>query len=387
MPSRVCPWLILPPVFKEGDINYMLYDFEQDKVESHKKVRRDGVDSDQVPPDAAKLVGSSHGWLASYDENSSHVFLSNPLSGDHIKLPPINTLRDPYINSFANVPSTEFLAPPRIILSCSPGKEECRAMTSFGPGGRLAFCVPGVSTEWTPLGFEQFRESARFHEMRPHVDFVYCSRRKVFTSITPCKFELLNFYYDYNEDSDIDVFENVGLPFSQMLHWNILDPDFKFPTQDDERIIDQVMHEVSEVWEEGQYLEMLRRECIQMPHLVWAEQLSNDPLIVVRFVNRERGYTTVCFVVFKFNEEDGFSCTAVKDLNGLAIFVGVNHSFAIPATGVLKPNSIYFTDSGRLTSINGGHDCGIFDYENKTLYSFYNITSFNPLMWFTPNPN
>lgn len=57
------------------------------------------------------------------------------------------------------------------------------------------------------------------------------------------------------------------------------------------------------------------------------------------------------------------------DFGGLAIFVGVNHSFALPAADYpgLEPDSVYFADSKRLDSVKGRNDIGIFDYRNKTI--------------------
>ncbi|KAH6767874.1 hypothetical protein C2S52_018857 [Perilla frutescens var. hirtella] len=401
--SRLLPKLILQPIFKGGDMDYTVYDLEDGKVKSQ-HTPRDGVYSDEMPPDGARLVGSSHGWVASFDESSSHVFLSNPISGRHIKLPPTNTLRDPYIDSFKNAPppTIKILAPSRVILSCSPDdeEEECRAMMAFGPGGRLAFCVPGVSTEWTPLGYNHFSEDLCLKEVRPHEDIVYCSGRKVFASITTCKFDLNNFYYDHDKKNDLCDFQHIGFPHSHMLYWDIENPNFEFlpseyeriiiPSQmDDERIIYCVDHDVSKLWE-GEHLEMLRRECIQMPHLVSADQLSDQPLVVLRFVNRERGYTTVCFLVLKIDDANDFCFLVVEDLKGLAIFVGMNHSFAVPATGVLKPNSIYYTDDGRITPRDAHAsklDCGIFDYDKKIIFPYYNVASFNPpMLWLTPSP-
>ncbi|GFP85583.1 hypothetical protein PHJA_000702000 [Phtheirospermum japonicum] len=86
------------------------------------------------------------------------------------------------------------------------------------------------------------------------------------------------------------------------------------------------------------------------------------------------------------------------------MFVGLNHyhSFAVSATGAngLKPNSIYFTDDKELTPPKwvdrkyGGHDIGIFDYQNKTISPCYypcHLLSFQRIMpapiWFTPTPN
>ncbi|KAL3647748.1 hypothetical protein CASFOL_008716 [Castilleja foliolosa] len=86
-------------------------------------------------------------------------------------------------------------------------------------------------------------------------------------------------------------------------------------------------------------------------------------------------------------------------LDGLAIFVGLNHSFAVSANkdNGLKPNSIYFADDKGFTPspkwdvMYGGHDIGIFDYENKTISPCYypcDVQSFKRIMpepmWFTP---
>ncbi|GFP93790.1 hypothetical protein PHJA_001523400 [Phtheirospermum japonicum] len=90
-------------------------------------------------------------------------------------------------------------------------------------------------------------------------------------------------------------------------------------------------------------------------------------------------------------------------LDGLAMFVGRSHSFAVRAAEYpgLNPNSIYFTDHWLLTSPRspvdsayGGHDIGIFDYKNKTIYPCYypiDVQSFKRIMpallWFTPIPS
>ncbi|GFP78959.1 hypothetical protein PHJA_000039400 [Phtheirospermum japonicum] len=90
-------------------------------------------------------------------------------------------------------------------------------------------------------------------------------------------------------------------------------------------------------------------------------------------------------------------------LDGLAMFVGMNHTFALKASDFpgLKPDSIYFTDAHQLTSkYYGGHDIGIFDFHDKTTSPcYYPIPHFDddvlesssitsivpPPMWFTPS--
>ncbi|GFP89020.1 hypothetical protein PHJA_001045700 [Phtheirospermum japonicum] len=115
-------------------------------------------------------------------------------------------------------------------------------------------------------------------------------------------------------------------------------------------------------------------------------------------------YKTIGFDVHKINrdaeeEEEGLSYLE-DSLDGLAMFVGLNHSFAVSATAAngLQPNSIYFTDerllspSGWRDDVNyGGHDIGIFDYQNKTISPCYypcDVQSFKRIIpapiWFTP---
>ncbi|KAL9158636.1 hypothetical protein ABFS82_08G082300 [Erythranthe guttata] len=97
-------------------------------------------------------------------------------------------------------------------------------------------------------------------------------------------------------------------------------------------------------------------------------------------------------------------------LDGMAFFIGSTaHGFVIEDKDKMmenvKPNSIYFTDRKELTSepyddynkptrtLCGGHDLGIFNYENKTFSSCYypcdpgNIRRIEPTpTWFMPSP-
>lgn len=89
-------------------------------------------------------------------------------------------------------------------------------------------------------------------------------------------------------------------------------------------------------------------------------------------------------------------------LNGLAVFVGTNHSFAVPAAEFpeLEADSIYFTDPEREFSTYfdadpnyGGHDIGIYNCRERSLSSAYyscHASDFRiilpPPIWFTPTP-
>ncbi|GFQ02104.1 hypothetical protein PHJA_002354300 [Phtheirospermum japonicum] len=86
-------------------------------------------------------------------------------------------------------------------------------------------------------------------------------------------------------------------------------------------------------------------------------------------------------------------------LDGLAMFIGINHSFAMSLTPGLKlsSNCIYYTDSNIFSippsSFYGGHDIGIFYYANRTFSPCYyfplDVESIKRIMaapmWFTPS--
>ncbi|KAK6142466.1 hypothetical protein DH2020_022814 [Rehmannia glutinosa] len=98
---------------------------------------------------------------------------------------------------------------------------------------------------------------------------------------------------------------------------------------------------------------------------------------------------------------DGALKVMCRSLDSMAIFVGSNHGRALSASEYpcLNPNSIYFTEpqsDGRFISgaddlDHGGHDLGIFDYENETFSPCYypcdvqSMKRIEPVpMWFTP---
>ncbi|CAA0832673.1 Protein of unknown function (DUF295 [Striga hermonthica] len=85
-------------------------------------------------------------------------------------------------------------------------------------------------------------------------------------------------------------------------------------------------------------------------------------------------------------------------LDGMAMFVGKNHSFAIstPMNHGLKNDCIYFTDTNRhqppAGSMYGGHDIGIYHCATRTFSDCFYPRDTNKIkkivpapMWFTPN--
>ncbi|GFP92571.1 hypothetical protein PHJA_001401300 [Phtheirospermum japonicum] len=393
------PWLMLPPpVFKAGsDMKLKFYNLAEDRLESF------GVKLPNDSNDAAVLVGSSHGWLAFFNQSNNHLFLSNPLSDRHLKLPPIDTLPNPEINLRDGCGTVS-----KVILSCSPDddeEEECRAMMSFGPGDSLAFCLPGRSpTHWTPIGklfFDNYPidddyrdDGLNYSYGRAYEDFVYCSRRKLFSCITEFVMNL-------------ELWE-PSVP-TELEDWDLCEPSS--PRS-------RVCYRMSKLKFEGvkncswlKENKKLLQMCIHIPYLVFAEQ-SDQLFIVTRFINVDP-YKTVGFSVLKVDYQNGLvdrlrlagdSEEEGGSLGGLAMFIGLNHSFAVSAAAELglKPNSIYFTDAvnTRLTHPSDvrcpyhshGRDSGIFDYGNKTLspLPYYKCSSHDDQalstpMWFTPS--
>lgn len=103
------------------------------------------------------FAGSSHGWLFLHNWRNRDFCMLNPMTGRLIELPPV---RAPGLVS-------------RVALSASPDEDEdgCRAMVISGQEKMLAFCVPGRSTEWTPLGVEMKRKCedvaySRLHKLQ-----------------------------------------------------------------------------------------------------------------------------------------------------------------------------------------------------------------------------
>ncbi|XP_042067075.1 uncharacterized protein LOC121810350 [Salvia splendens] len=129
------PWLMLPSYGDRSSTK--LYSLAEKKVVSIKK-------ETAAPAWAQGRVihmGCTHGWMASFNMFNRQTFLSNPITGRHIKLPDIHTfLKSPY-------------DPASIILTSSPDAHDCRAiMTSDWSYKPLAVCFPAhTTTNWLPV--------------------------------------------------------------------------------------------------------------------------------------------------------------------------------------------------------------------------------------------
>ncbi|KAL9160677.1 hypothetical protein ABFS82_08G216100 [Erythranthe guttata] len=132
---------------------------------------------------------------------------------------------------------------------------------------------------------------------------------------------------------------------------------------------------------------------------------TNGSYVEVNYENSVTGcdlgypYKTIGFDVHKYDEDNrALRYMDGGSLDGLAFFIGLNHGFALPAAEFpeLKPNSIYYTDvlspPEWIDCIYGGHDLGIFSYQEGTISPCFfpcdvkSITRIMPVpTWFTPS--
>ncbi|KAL6552153.1 hypothetical protein OROGR_008307 [Orobanche gracilis] len=367
--NRISPWLMLPPVLDGiGNIAYKFHCLANQELHYKNKI---GGGELQLAADIDNIefVGSSHGWLALQSrQNYDDLFLSNPIIDRHIKLPTLGALGP------AN----------RLILSSSlsPEEEEDEplALMNCRSNSKLAFCSPRRRTEWTVLGSDRDYT---------YQNLVYSSRHKrLFCVRRP--------YYN----------GNICLEC-----WDVV-----------RRQRDWVIQDCNELSFGG----WTYTEYSQLNYLVCAED-TGDLFLVVRHVNprvgpygsmvdkvilcKDRGslltrnpYKTIDFDVYKIDVDGGKVDMYMEDsLQGLAMFVGINHPFVIPAAEVsgVMPDSVYFTDENDLveqtkhepTTGYGGHDNGIFDYRNKDFYKCCDLYPIEyekitrilpPPLWFTP---
>ncbi|KAL3624274.1 hypothetical protein CASFOL_033090 [Castilleja foliolosa] len=358
------PWLMLPPAFDGGAMSHNFYSLAENKVISLAGTGEKEITdlmSNSKPENHRVLRGSSHGWLALFDRRNLDFFLYNPISKRHIKLPPIHNL--------PLFPSHDCRSVTKVILSCSPDEdyENCRAIMMYNCSN-LAFCCPGRSHEWIRFG--------RYPD--GYDEIVYSDKHQLLFGLTNCD--------DYLETWDL---RDLSSPRMVMSH-------------------DSYSEDYSEE-EEDQVLENF---CIPVDHLVVAdnhllfvtrylmEHVGSDGSYVDYYGEHERSrncpHVTVDFEVYKYDHEKK-DFRYEDSLDDLALFIGLeSDTVALPAshfTGV-KPNSIYFTDTigtgywfGKDEDAPfGGHDIGIFNYQDKTISSCYYPCDVKSIQRILPSP-
>ncbi|EYU30587.1 hypothetical protein MIMGU_mgv1a009626mg [Erythranthe guttata] len=320
------------------------------------------------------------------------MFLYNPLTHRHVNLPPLS------------IPKHKFRkgqgCPVKLILSSPPDEDEdgkCRAVMFFGNEHRLAYCCPGRSKEWIPLGDLFHDNEGRIPWM--YQDIIYSHTKQSLFCMTVC--------------SDFESWD-LRDPHSPIMNWKLLNHDMPLFAAADNRCprcgkgnADRLKSSSFELFK----------------YLVFDER-SDRLFVVSRRVKIHRGpngyhdysfpYQTVGFVVDQIivlpGGNDGEKKKELRrmdgNLDGMSFFIGAKgHGFVVVPNednynGHVEPNCIYFTDSHQLTPRPwskkkvscGGHDIGIFNYENSTFSSCYyprdleSARRMNPApTWFTPS--
>ncbi|KAL1565598.1 hypothetical protein AAHA92_07794 [Salvia divinorum] len=345
-------WLMLPPTFdrRRGGMVYNFYSPAEQEVVLINKYGP-GPDPPELPDDNAQVVGSSHGWLALMNRRNNELFLSNPITRRHIRLPPIQSLPNPELNLLPGGKARVS----KLILSASPDNKECRAMVSFGQDDRLAFCRLGHSQEWVPIGKPYMDRDDEIYKIvypKSYDDFVFSSKSNVFTCLTKSGIHVWGL-----EEWDLT---NMDSP---KLAW-IRKNDDKYEDEADD-------------------------EFVRGEHLAYAEQ-TDELFLVMRYIDKPERKTAFLVPYRVKKEEDGwmrtYPCSCLGDL---ALFVGTNHSFAISH---FNPNSIYFTHHKQH---HHQSDVGIYDNTKYTVSNCYypipwhhtntnNTSIAPPPIWFTP---
>ncbi|KAL7135507.1 hypothetical protein ABFS83_11G101900 [Erythranthe nasuta] len=378
--TKVLPWLMLPPAVEGGQVTHNFYSLGESRVLSI----RGGGDGLKLGfnIDDTKFVGSSKGWLALLNKTNDDLLLTNPLSQRHLKLPPVPGPLNPD-NIFGCVEG--------LITSFSPNEEEeenCRAMMIYGY--ELAFCCPGRSTEWTPIGSRLTNDGFNGSEVvRVYESFVYSAAQELFFCVT--------------DNSDFEA-------------WDLRDPHSPVMIPMNDLSADPEMYPVAYRSREELVMKYM---CRRMRSLV-VDEKSGQLFLVIRFVannvdsngsfvspdlcyDESLPYKTIDFDVHKYDPESrafmymDHGSSLGGDDDGLALFIGTNHSFAISAKdypeGFVKPDSIYFTDDLLRNDFDdddeldyGGHDIGIFSYKDRSFSPCYYPSDAKSFRRISPSP-
>ncbi|KAL8489834.1 hypothetical protein ACS0TY_025642 [Phlomoides rotata] len=342
--KKVLPCLMLPSSFAGIDVMASSLEDEFRLL----GVRRSLKDESGVCE--SRVVGSSHGWVVLFNHKRRHgdLFLWDPISGRQIKLPPMKTLPDAYPPCNGGRASMN-----KVIISCSPDRDKCRAMMIYGAGQSLAYCHPGRIPRWTRIC--EMDEDEAIFSGKCYEDFVYSDSRKQFFCLT--------------RDDELEAWDFTAS--SPILVWSVHLDDFH---EDDDWAEENLCQDSSDSEDDSE------DEHDTKYHLVFDEK-SAQLLLVTRHLLCHSPWEspffrcypckTTSFDVHRVDRENKRLTSymnAEGSLGGISIFIGRNHSLAISAPQ-LKPNSIYFTDT------YGLHDIGVFDYEN---YTFSPSTFYKP---------
>ncbi|XP_042003705.1 uncharacterized protein LOC121752657 [Salvia splendens] len=333
------PWLMLAaPKSKSWDDDHKLYSLGEKKVIS--------IKSWEAPAwaEGERVIhlGCTRGWMASFNKDNQQIFLSNPITRRHIKLPALPISTSPSIHNI-------------ILTSSSPDAHDCRAIITYNR--RIALCFPGhnSSSTWLPVC-----------NHLQYVDIAYSTRQKRlfclnFDSLECWDLQSPSFLWNnplYGDDEDEKAAVHNGFCILDHL---VMDDH-------SDRLFLVQRHALEGVGRDGSCMRVASTGINRYPH------------------------KTLSFDVYEVDAKKGTLSKMEGSLDGLAMFVGCNSSFALPAADFnLTPDSIYFVD---YVTGDECHDIGIFNYVDTKLSSIYypshpsqTSRGLAPIFWFTPTPH
>ncbi|KAI8537400.1 hypothetical protein RHMOL_Rhmol09G0020800 [Rhododendron molle] len=282
-------------------------------------------------PHESLCRGSHRGWLVIVEENMT-MYIYNPISRVRISLPPMTTL--PKLKQGM---SKWYLK--RAILSAIPlssSSVDCFVLVFCG-FYEMVYCKVG-DVVWTAI-----------EELKPwrYIDAIFY--KEVF--------------YIMDHYGGIFIFD-VNLPHPKVTELGISPP----------RLIPY-------------------GKSLLIPYGKWyLVEFGGELLQILRttkFINQ-----TADFQVFRLDMSSGLvpKWIDVKDLEGGAVFVGLNQSFALSKPNLVgyKGDRIYFTDDdigSHKLFIRSGNDNGVFNVANsivEPLYSTHSGSSKPPAVWISP---
>ncbi|KAI8544841.1 hypothetical protein RHMOL_Rhmol08G0326300 [Rhododendron molle] len=330
------PMLLIPPPAKtaeEADYHCRrLYSVTQRKVLPNLELR---------VPYPRRCCGSSHGWLATWNQADAGITLLNPFSGKSFRFPKVSLRHSGLSHDF----SYEFYVL-KVVLSHDPSlvpNNDFVVAAIFGVSNTLAYIKPS-DNHWTymPKAYQQVMSCLR--------DVIY---------------HLGKFYV-------VDAFSGI--------------------------------HSVDiSSFSEPRVEELAPRTTTRADKAYLVKSCEGELLLVQRFLAvRRRRPTTSCFKIFKvLGSSAGIDGQIVErveiySLGDNTLFLGDNYSLSVSSLDFpgCRPNCIYFTDDSFDSNLPyypcGSRDTGIYCLEDRSFVPHYRVTTkqkhvpIPPPVWIVP---
>ncbi|KAG5530627.1 hypothetical protein RHGRI_025555 [Rhododendron griersonianum] len=328
-------------------------------------------------PHESLCRGSHGGWLVIVEKNMT-MYIYNPISGVRISLPPVASLPKP---EPGNTSMSKWYVEKAILsaIPLSSSSMDCFVLV-FYECYEMAYCKVG-DVVWTAIeGPKPWR----------YIDAIFY--KEVF--------------YIMDHYGGICIFD-VNLPHPKVTELGISPPQLITYVQKwylvefggellqilrDIDISGDLVESNEEDIDEGQQNNANEDDANDQEEEEEFDEFDYDNNYDTRirnFINQ-----TTDFQVFKLDMSSGLEpkWIDVKDLEGGAVFVGLNQSFALSKPNLVgyKGDRIYFTDDdigSHKLFIRSGNDIGVFNIADSVfepLYSAHSESTKPPAVWFTP---